>query len=63
MVEESTVHGQTSEILGWDNWDAVEGHAAIVIISNEPTGHNGRIESINVIELLVRGKVSASSDY
>ena len=40
----------------------MEGHAAIVIIGSEPTDHNGRIESINAIELLVRGEVSAGSD-
>ena len=40
----------------------VEGLAAIVVIGEEPTSHNGRIVRIDTTELLVRGEVSARSD-
>ena len=62
MAEEGAVHWETSEILGWDDRDAVEGHAAIVIISSEPTGYNFRIENIDAIELLVGREVSSCGD-
>ena len=61
-AEESCHHQQTSEILGWDDGDAVEGCTAIVVIGKEPTGYNGRIVRINMTELLVGGEVSARSD-
>ena len=47
-----SIYRQTGEILGRDNGDAVEGCAAIVVISKEPTGHNGRIVSLDAVELL-----------
>ena len=62
VVEEGIHHWQTGEILGWDDGYMVEGCTAIVVIGKEPTSHNGRIVRIDAVELLVRGKVSASSD-
>ena len=61
-MEESGHHQQTGEIPGWDVGYAVEGRAAIVVVSEEPAGHNGRIMRVNMTELLIGGEVGAGSD-